>query len=192
MALEHIFGKYFMLFRIYWDQNSFAKNMFVLRLILLNWQKYLCFVRMMWAAGSLASVSMITYPAISALVSCSAEADQQGMTSYLPQSHSTRAHTRIHARTRTYSANTHTVTHTHNAHARAHNATGFYQVQFIQKDRCRKWVPANVLRAIPKNARKVSYNWLPTALMSNTVLNLSANEDQLTLHFSLFSIVCLC
>ena len=33
---------------------------------------------MMWAAGSLASVSMITYPAISALVSCNAEADQQG------------------------------------------------------------------------------------------------------------------
>ncbi|CAH3169197.1 unnamed protein product [Porites evermanni] len=34
---------------------------------------------MMWAAGSLASVSMITYPAISALVSCNAEADQQGV-----------------------------------------------------------------------------------------------------------------
>ena len=33
---------------------------------------------MMWAAGSLASVSMITYPAISALVSCNAEDDQQG------------------------------------------------------------------------------------------------------------------
>ena len=37
-----------------------------------------CDDRMMWAAGSLASVSMITYPAISALVSCNAEADQQG------------------------------------------------------------------------------------------------------------------
>ncbi|XP_031574467.1 hippocampus abundant transcript 1 protein-like [Actinia tenebrosa] len=34
---------------------------------------------MMWAAGSLASVAMITYPAISALVSCNAEADQQGV-----------------------------------------------------------------------------------------------------------------
>lgn len=32
----------------------------------------------MWAAGSLASVAMITYPAISALVSCNAESDQQG------------------------------------------------------------------------------------------------------------------
>lgn len=35
--------------------------------------------RMMWAAGSLASVSMITYPSMSALVSCNAEADQQGL-----------------------------------------------------------------------------------------------------------------
>lgn len=34
---------------------------------------------MMWAAGSLASVSMITYPSMSALVSCNAEADQQGV-----------------------------------------------------------------------------------------------------------------
>ena len=37
------------------------------------------FSRMMWAAGSLASVSMITYPSMSALVSCNAEADQQGL-----------------------------------------------------------------------------------------------------------------
>ena len=37
-----------------------------------------CIFRMMWAAGSLASVSMITYPSMSALVSCNAEADQQG------------------------------------------------------------------------------------------------------------------
>lgn len=36
-------------------------------------------LRMMWAAGSLASVAMITYPAISALVSCNADSDQQGM-----------------------------------------------------------------------------------------------------------------
>ncbi|XP_048585821.1 hippocampus abundant transcript 1 protein [Nematostella vectensis] len=34
---------------------------------------------MMWAAGSLASVAMITYPSISALVSCNAESDQQGV-----------------------------------------------------------------------------------------------------------------
>ncbi|KAK3755605.1 hypothetical protein QZH41_017599 [Actinostola sp. cb2023] len=34
---------------------------------------------MMWAAGSLASIAMITYPAISALVSCNAESDQQGV-----------------------------------------------------------------------------------------------------------------
>lgn len=34
---------------------------------------------MMWAAGSLASISMITYPAVSAYVSCSADADQQGV-----------------------------------------------------------------------------------------------------------------
>lgn len=34
---------------------------------------------MMWAAGSLASISMITYPSMSALVSCNAEADQQGV-----------------------------------------------------------------------------------------------------------------
>jgi len=38
-----------------------------------------CIYRMMWAAGSLASVSMITYPSMSALVSCNAEADQQGL-----------------------------------------------------------------------------------------------------------------
>eukprot|EP00794_Sanderia_malayensis_P008132 gene8132-9002_t len=34
---------------------------------------------MMWAAGSLASMSSIAYPAISAMVSCNAEADQQGV-----------------------------------------------------------------------------------------------------------------
>lgn len=33
---------------------------------------------MMWAAGSLASMASLTYPAISALVSCSSESDQQG------------------------------------------------------------------------------------------------------------------
>ena len=33
---------------------------------------------MMWAAGSLASMASLTYPAISALVSCNSESDQQG------------------------------------------------------------------------------------------------------------------
>ncbi|XP_046841230.1 hippocampus abundant transcript 1 protein-like [Xenia sp. Carnegie-2017] len=33
---------------------------------------------MLWAAGSLASMSSLTYPAISSLVSCSSESDQQG------------------------------------------------------------------------------------------------------------------
>ena len=40
---------------------------------------FIIIYRMMWAAGSLASVSMITYPSMSALVSCNAEADQQGL-----------------------------------------------------------------------------------------------------------------
>jgi len=34
---------------------------------------------MMWAAGSLAAMSSIAYPAISAMVSCNADADQQGV-----------------------------------------------------------------------------------------------------------------
>jgi hypothetical protein len=34
--------------------------------------------RMMWAAGVLASVSSITYPAISAFVSMHSDADKQG------------------------------------------------------------------------------------------------------------------
>ena len=34
---------------------------------------------MMWAAGSLAAMSSIAYPAISAMVSCNADADQQGI-----------------------------------------------------------------------------------------------------------------
>lgn len=42
----------------------------------------------MWAAGSLASVAMITYPAISALVSCNADSDQQGMIDYKEQGYS--------------------------------------------------------------------------------------------------------
>ena len=38
-----------------------------------------CFVyRMMWAAGTLASLSSLSYPAISALISCNADSDQQG------------------------------------------------------------------------------------------------------------------
>ena len=35
--------------------------------------------RMMWAAGSLAAMSSLAYPAISAMVSCNADPDQQGM-----------------------------------------------------------------------------------------------------------------
>ena len=55
-----------------------------------------CFViRMMWAAGSLASVSMITYPAISALVSCSAEADQQGQYNNLSSHPFATSHTKF-------------------------------------------------------------------------------------------------
>ena len=33
---------------------------------------------MMWAAGTLASLSSLSYPAISALISCNADSDQQG------------------------------------------------------------------------------------------------------------------
>jgi len=33
---------------------------------------------MMWAAGTLAALSSLSYPAISALISCNAESDQQG------------------------------------------------------------------------------------------------------------------
>lgn len=42
----------------------------------------LCFAavdcRMMWAAGAVAAMSSITFPAVSALVSRTADADQQG------------------------------------------------------------------------------------------------------------------
>lgn len=34
---------------------------------------------MMWAAGAVAAMSSITFPAVSALVSRTADADQQGM-----------------------------------------------------------------------------------------------------------------
>lgn len=34
---------------------------------------------MMWAAGTLAAMSSLAYPAISAMVSCNAEPDQQGL-----------------------------------------------------------------------------------------------------------------
>ena len=34
---------------------------------------------MMWAAGTLAAMSSLSYPAISALISCNADADKQGM-----------------------------------------------------------------------------------------------------------------
>lgn len=34
---------------------------------------------MMWAAGAVAAMSSITFPAVSALISRNAEADQQGM-----------------------------------------------------------------------------------------------------------------
>ena len=34
---------------------------------------------MMWAAGTLAALSSLSYPAISALISCNADSDQQGM-----------------------------------------------------------------------------------------------------------------
>lgn len=34
--------------------------------------------RMMWAAGAVAAMSSITFPAVSALVSRTADADQQG------------------------------------------------------------------------------------------------------------------
>ena len=38
-----------------------------------------CFgYRMMWAAGAVAAMSSITFPAVSALVSRTADADQQG------------------------------------------------------------------------------------------------------------------
>ncbi len=37
------------------------------------------FDRMMWAAGILASISSISYPAISAFVSMHADADKQGL-----------------------------------------------------------------------------------------------------------------
>ena len=33
---------------------------------------------MMWAAGTLAALSSLSYPAISALISCNADSDQQG------------------------------------------------------------------------------------------------------------------
>ena len=38
---------------------------------------------MMWAAGSLAAMSSIAYPAISAMVSCNADADQQGISQHI-------------------------------------------------------------------------------------------------------------
>ena len=37
---------------------------------------------MMWAAGTLAAMSSLAYPAISAMVSCNAEPDQQGMSHF--------------------------------------------------------------------------------------------------------------
>lgn len=37
-----------------------------------------CHCRMMWAAGTVAAMSSITFPAVSALVSRNAESDQQG------------------------------------------------------------------------------------------------------------------
>lgn len=40
----------------------------------------LCLVRMMWAAGAVAAMSSITFPAVSALVSRTADPDQQGET----------------------------------------------------------------------------------------------------------------
>lgn len=39
-----------------------------------------CFLRMMWAAGAVAAMSSITFPAISAIVSRNADPDQQGET----------------------------------------------------------------------------------------------------------------
>ena len=48
-------------------------------LFIIIYYLFIIIYRMMWAAGSLASVSMITYPSMSALVSCNAEADQQGL-----------------------------------------------------------------------------------------------------------------
>lgn len=42
------------------------------------------FCRMMWAAGAVAAMSSITFPAVSALVSRTADADQQGRCSLNP------------------------------------------------------------------------------------------------------------
>lgn len=39
--------------------------------------------RMMWAAGAVAAMSSITFPAVSALVSRSADPDQQGELGFL-------------------------------------------------------------------------------------------------------------
>lgn len=39
---------------------------------------FVCFFRMMWAAGAVAAMSSITFPAISAIVSRNADPDQQG------------------------------------------------------------------------------------------------------------------
>lgn len=51
----------------------------IFEMLQLSWYGLGSQVWMMWAAGSLASISMITYPAVSAYVSCSADADQQGV-----------------------------------------------------------------------------------------------------------------
>ncbi|KXJ19279.1 hippocampus abundant transcript 1 protein [Exaiptasia diaphana] len=51
----------------------------IFQLLQLSWYGLGTHRWMMWAAGSLASVAMITYPAISALVSCNADPDQQGV-----------------------------------------------------------------------------------------------------------------
>ena len=53
--------------------------LFIHYLFIIIYYLFIIIYRMMWAAGSLASVSMITYPSMSALVSCNAEADQQGL-----------------------------------------------------------------------------------------------------------------
>ncbi|XP_057299408.1 hippocampus abundant transcript 1 protein-like isoform X2 [Hydractinia symbiolongicarpus] len=49
------------------------------QMIQLLWYALGTQVWMMWAAGALAAMSSLTYPAISALISCNADSDQQGV-----------------------------------------------------------------------------------------------------------------
>lgn len=48
-------------------------------LLIFSTNSYVVISRMMWAAGLLASISSITYPAISAFVSMHSDADKQGL-----------------------------------------------------------------------------------------------------------------